>query len=142
LYSEQLRPLCQAGEEPIRVANANLLTCSPCAVGTFKPHYGYDNCFPCHEGMGMFVKACLIDDFLGVNIDFLYNGTDCNDVGITVPCLLPGYWRPPDEAIDSSTYTVYTCDVTANCIGGCMFNESCAPGVDQTSPTCGMLIFL
>lgn len=63
LYSEQLRPLCQAGEEPVRLANANLLTCSPCAVGTFKPHYGYDNCFPCHEGMGMFVKACLIDDF-------------------------------------------------------------------------------
>lgn len=62
---------------------------------------------------------------------------DCNDVGISVPCLLPGFWRPPEEAVEGLTYTVFRCDVTINCIGGCVFNASCAHGVDQTSPTCG-----
>mmetsp|Transcript_8290 Transcript_8290/g.14047 ORF Transcript_8290/g.14047 Transcript_8290/m.14047 type:complete len:880 (-) Transcript_8290:196-2835(-) len=114
LYSQQLRPKCPPGEEPVYVANANLMTCTPCVVGTYKPHYGDSSCTACHEGM------------------------DCNDVGISVPCLLPGYWRPPEEAVEGLTYTVFRCDVTINCIGGCVFNESCAHGVDQTSPTCGV----
>lgn len=63
--------------------------------------------------------------------------SDCNDVGLSVPCLLPGYWRPPQEAVNGDTYTVYVCDVDENCIGGCAFNESCKSGVEQTSPTCG-----
>ena len=64
---------------------------------------------------------------------------DCNDVGMATPCLLPGYWRPPGEAAEGEGggYTVYACDVSENCVGGCVFNHSCKTGVAQASPTCG-----
>jgi hypothetical protein len=74
---------------------------------------------------------------------------DCNDVGLSVPCLLPGFWRPPGEAQQQEekglggggglgyVYSVYGCDVFENCVGGCVFNESCKSGVSQSSPTCG-----
>ena len=60
---------------------------------------------------------------------------DCNDVGLSTPCLLRGYWRVPLD--DMSVYYVYKCDVSENCLGGCAFNQSCKEAIDQSSPTCG-----
>ena len=56
MYSSQRRPMCAAGEQPegytYPETAIELLACSPCPVGTYKPQYGDINCIVCDEGMG------------------------------------------------------------------------------------------
>ena len=55
-YSSQLRPLCEMGHQPTPYTypdtDIELLTCSPCPVGTYKMDHGGDDCTECEEGMG------------------------------------------------------------------------------------------
>jgi hypothetical protein len=68
-------------------------------------------------------------------------GADCNDVGIVVPCILPGYWRPEPpagEEGDFGKWEVFECDMVHRCLGGCQLNATCAAHVKQDSPVCGV----
>lgn len=116
-YSKQLIPYCGAGEEPI-VASDGIYTCTPCEVGYYKPSAGRESCLECPEG------------------------ADCNDVGITIPCILKGYWRAqPKSTSDMSNfkkYPIYTCDFSEICHGGCQLNQSCQNDRKQSSPVCGV----
>jgi hypothetical protein len=116
-YSKQLKPYCGAGEEPI-VASDGISTCTPCEVGYYKPLPGTDSCLTCPEG------------------------ADCNDVGITIPCILEGYWRAqpsdPNDLSNFKKYSIYICDYSEVCRGGCQLNQSCRHDRKQSSPVCGV----
>jgi hypothetical protein len=114
-YSLQYEPECPAGSEP-RVKDG-LYYCELCEVGHYKPSAGNDKCSVCPEG------------------------SDCEDVGIVVPCILKGYWRPQPpagEEGDFGKWSVFRCDVTKRCLGGCDLSATCAANVLQTSPVCGV----
>jgi hypothetical protein len=114
-YSLQYEPECPAGEEP-KVKKSNYY-CELCEVGHYKPSVGSEPCSVCPEG------------------------TDCDDVGIVVPCILKGYWRPQPpvgEEGDFGKWSVFRCDVTERCLGGCDLSATCAANVLQTSPVCGV----
>jgi hypothetical protein len=114
-YVKQYEPMCPPGEEP-DVANG-VYTCDECRVGFYKPDVGNYPCISCPDG------------------------TDCNDVGIVVPCVLPGYWRPEPpagEEGDFSKWEVFRCDMTNRCLGGCQLNATCAMNVKQDSPVCAV----
>jgi hypothetical protein len=114
-YSQQYEPECPAGSEP-RVKDG-LYYCELCEVGYYKPSAGNQRCGLCPEG------------------------TDCNDVGIVVPCILRGYWRPQPpagEEGDFKKWSVFRCDVSKRCLGGCDLSATCAANVLQTSPVCGV----
>jgi hypothetical protein len=94
-----------------------LYYCELCEVGYYKPSAGNNKCSACPEG------------------------TDCDDVGIVVPCILKGYWRsqpPPGEEGDFEKLSVFRCDVEKRCLGGCDLSATCAANVLQTSPVCGV----
>jgi hypothetical protein len=116
-YSNQLVPYCGAGQEPI-MASGGIYTCTPCEVGYYKPSAGRESCMTCPEG------------------------ADCNDVGITIPCILKGYWRAqPPNPIDLSNfkkYPIYICDFSIVCHGGCQLNQTCQHDRKQSSPVCGV----
>jgi hypothetical protein len=62
-------------------------------------------------------------------------------VGIVVPCILQGYWRPQPpagEEGDFGKWSVFRCDVSQRCLGGCVLNMTCTANVLQTSPVCGV----
>jgi hypothetical protein len=114
-YAVQYVPLCPAGSEPI--LKGSTYHCETCRVGFFKPDVGSEPCSMCPEG------------------------ADCNDVGIVVPCILPGYWRPEPpagEEGDFSKWEVFRCDLTHRCLGGCQLNATCAMNVKQDSPVCAV----
>jgi hypothetical protein len=114
-YAKQYEPMCPPGQEP-DVADG-VYTCDECRVGFYKPDVGNNACVSCPEG------------------------TDCNDVGIVVPCILPGYWRPEPpagEEGDFGKWEVFRCDITRRCEGGCQLNATCAMNVKQDSPVCGV----
>jgi hypothetical protein len=114
-YTIQYVPECPAGSEP-RVKDG-LYYCELCEVGHYKPSAGNDKCSACPEG------------------------TDCDDLGIAVPCILKGYWRPQPpagEEGDFGKWSVFRCDVAKRCLGGCVLNATCAANVLQTSPVCGV----
>jgi hypothetical protein len=116
-YSLQHKPECPAGFEPKAIGG--LYYCDLCEVGYYKPTTGNQPCSLCPEG------------------------TDCEDVGIVVPCILEGYWRPlppQGEEGDFEKWPVFTCDVTKRCMGGCNLNATCAANVLQTSPVCGVCL--
>jgi hypothetical protein len=118
-YSSQ-RPLyCPAGTESTQTSISPVIFgCTRCRVGFYKPDVGPQLCAECPEG------------------------TDCNNVGITVPCISKGYWRAQPENSndlgDFHKYKVYSCDITEGCISGCQLNETCAAGREGTSVTCGV----
>ena len=118
-YSEQLVPYCPPGEEPVLGSNG-IYICSQCNVGYYSAYWGAEKC-----------KVCPV-------------GTDCNDVGIVVPCILKDYWRsiPPsvEEEGDFQTYRVYSCDQLGVCKGGCQLNATCIGNRDDYSPTCGVCL--
>jgi hypothetical protein len=114
-YSLQYEPECPAGSEPR--AKDGLYYCALCEVGHYKASVGNEQCAVCPEG------------------------TDCDDVGIAVPCILKGYWRPQPpagEEGDFGTWPVFHCDVAKRCLGGCDPSSTCAANVLQTSPVCGV----
>lgn len=116
-YSSQLLPYCAPGMEPIK-GSSGVYTCTDCAVGFYKSTYGSTSCQKCP------------------------NGGDCNDVGVIIPCILPGYWRmnpPSEEELDDFVkYKIYRCDNEESCLGGCNLNISCSTDRIQSSPTCGV----
>ena len=114
-YTQQYIPICPAGYEPRDESSG--YTCVLCPVGTYKAYSGTESCSDCPEG------------------------ADCNDVGIVVPCPMPGYWRPlpPDEYYgDLDKYKIFKCDVEKRCNGGCQLDSTCDNHVDQLSPVCGV----
>jgi hypothetical protein len=121
-YSDQLLPYCAAGEEPVEsstssAGGASLYVCSPCEVGRYKPYAGTAFCDACPDG------------------------ADCNDVGISIPCVLENYWRdqPKSEADmgNFKKYKIYSCDIENVCKGGCILNATCHKNRRQTSVMCG-----
>jgi hypothetical protein len=118
-YSSQLIPYCAPGMEPL-LSNSGIYSCSYCAVGYYKSEYGSTLCQECPPG------------------------GNCNNVGVVIPCVLPGYWRmnPPsaDELSDFVKYKIYRCDNEESCLGGCDLNVSCSSDRVQSSPTCGVCI--
>ena len=116
-YSKQYIPYCPPGYEPVSSSSTNIISCEACAVGTYKPEYGSELCEACPEG------------------------SDCSDIAITVPCILPGYWRPePPEGQegDFDKYEIFKCDRDKNCLGGCALNSTCGYNHEQSSPVCGV----
>jgi hypothetical protein len=116
-YSVQYIPECPAGYEP--KDKSGTYTCEPCDVGYYKPYVGPEACSACPEG------------------------ADCEGVGISVPCILPGYWRPQPpagEEGDFDTWSVFKCDVRRRCLGGCDLSATCAENVIQSSPVCGVCL--
>lgn len=114
-YSKQLDPYCPPGYT--HELQVGIMSCASCMVGTYKAYHGAEAC-----------TACPV-------------GADCNDVGITVPCVLPGFWRdaPPDDSLgDFDAYPIYSCDIYDACLGGCDLTASCAEGRLHLSPTCGV----
>jgi hypothetical protein len=116
-YTSQYTPICQPGLEPID--QAGKMVCNPCDVGYYKAYVGSQPCDPCPEG------------------------ADCDDRGIAIPNILPGYWRknPPTEQAkgDFDAYRIFRCDIEKNCIGGGPdLSNLCAANFDPTSPICGV----
>ena len=114
-YATQLGPFCPPGYAPD--SQNDVMSCAACVVGTYKAYYGDSACQTCPTG------------------------ADCNNIGISVPCILPGYWRddaPTGALGDFTAYAIYTCDIKDACLGGCYLNKSCAEGRQHTSPTCGV----
>jgi hypothetical protein len=114
-YAMQYEPLCPAGSEPI--LKGSTYYCEECRVGYYKSNVGSEPCSLCPEG------------------------ADCNDVGIVVPCILPGYWRaepPAGEEGDFCKWEVFRCDISSRCLGGCQLNATCAANVRQDSPVCAV----
>jgi hypothetical protein len=114
-FSMQYEPECPAGSEP--KVKDGLYYCQLCEVGYYKPSVGNEQCYVCPEG------------------------ADCNNVGITVPCILKGYWRPQPpagEEGDFGKWSVFRCDVAKRCLGGCDLGATCAENVQQTSSVCGV----
>jgi hypothetical protein len=114
-YSLQYEPECPAGSEP-RIKDG-LYYCSLCEVGHYKSSVGNEECSTCPEG------------------------TDCDDVGIAVPCILEGYWRPQPpagEEGDFKKWPAFRCDVAKRCLGGCDLGATCAANMVQASPVCGV----
>ena len=118
-YSKQLPPYCSAGQEPI-ASSSSIFVCSPCGVGKYKPYAGSEACSSCPDG------------------------ADCNNVGITIPCVLKGYWRDKpkteEEMGDFHKYKIHSCDLEAACAGGCLLNESCHNDRRQSSVMCGTCV--
>jgi hypothetical protein len=119
-YNEQYVPYCPAGQEPIAVSETPLVfECHFCRVGFYNDAINTDPCASCPEG------------------------TDCEDIGIVIPCIKEDYWRhePPDgELGDFDRYQVYVCDILNSCKGGCVLNATCAGGREPLSPTCGVCL--
>jgi hypothetical protein len=114
-YAVQYEPSCPAGSESI--LKGSTYYCEECRVGYYKPDVGSEPCSLCPEG------------------------ADCNDVGIVVPCILPGYWRaepPAGEEGDFGKWGVFRCDIPSRCLGGCQLNATCAANVKQDSPVCAV----
>lgn len=102
--------------EPVQIS-LGFRVCTQCAVGYYSPNVGPGAC-----------KKCPV-------------GADCNDVGVVVPCVLPGYWRPvpPQDAIgDFEKYKIYSCDDFESCLGGCVLNTTCRDNRDQIAPVCAV----
>ena len=121
-YSKQLPLYCPPGREPTKSkesSNADdILKCVHCIVGYFSPDFGPEACRKCPQG------------------------TDCNDIGVVIPCVSPGYWRAEPETAEDlgnfEKYKVYRCDIDEACEGGCIFNSTCSSGRDGSSVTCGV----
>ena len=121
--NEQLPLYCPAGSEPILVSsNPVQYSCSQCDTGEYKPEAGSHSCSRCPEG------------------------TSCDQLGVVIPCISPGYWRA-DPASDHSTgsslgdfdnYKVYSCDFDSGCLGGCALNDTCSVGRIPSSVSCGV----
>jgi hypothetical protein len=56
-------------QEPSKSSDG-VYRCSPCIVGYYKPYAGPESCIKCPTG------------------------ADCDDVGLVIPCVQRGYWRP------------------------------------------------
>jgi hypothetical protein len=99
MYRAQIVPLCSPGFQPFRdLGKADSYAyCSPCQVGYFKYSFGSDLCAICPVG------------------------TSCNNINVSRPCILPGYWRDiplmEENGGDYVNYPVYQCDYASNCIG-------------------------
>jgi hypothetical protein len=114
-FSVQYVPHCPAGEEPEQ--ENGVYSCEYCKVGYYKPDVGNESCKECPEG------------------------ANCDDVGIVVPCILPGYWRPvpvQGEEGNFAKWDIFRCDVSRRCLGGCDLSNSCSENVDPVSPVCGV----
>ncbi len=114
-YSDQYIPTCLPGYEPIK--DDNIYSCQKCGVGSYSAYSDTDSCRPCPEG------------------------GDCNDRGVSIPCVLPEYWRPEppaDQMGDFNKYKIFRCDITQRCLGGCQLNSTCDSNIDPTSPVCGV----
>jgi hypothetical protein len=114
-YSTQYVPTCPAGSEPVQESERYI--CSLCEVGYYKPYTGMSKCKTCPEGAA------------------------CDDVGISIPCVQPKYWRvvpPPGKEGDFNKYGIYRCDIDSRCNGGCILNATCNSEVKQDSPVCGV----
>ena len=119
-YSKQFPLLCPPGQEASKQSSDGheVFKCTYCDVGFYSPDLGPQACLKCPEG------------------------TDCNDVGVAIPCISPGYWRaePPksEELGNFETYPVFECDIDEACIGGCSLGSTCAQGRKGSSVTCGV----
>jgi hypothetical protein len=114
-FSVQYLPQCPAGQEP--ELESGVYSCENCKVGYYKPNVGNESCKECPEG------------------------ADCDDVGIVVPCILPGYWRPvpaQGEEGNFDDWGIFRCDVSRRCLGGCDLSNSCSENVNPTSPVCAV----
>jgi hypothetical protein len=120
-YSKQHDLHCPAGMEPIQTSLEPVIYgCAQCRVGYYSSYVGPTACLACPDG------------------------TDCNDVGIEIPCISSGYWRaePPnlEDHGDFNLYPVYSCDIVEGCVSGCELNDTCAVGREGTSVTCGVCL--
>ena len=116
-YSKQYIPYCPPGYEPILNSANRIYSCSACGVGYYKPYPGQEACSGCPEG------------------------ADCEDIAISVPCVLPGYWRPQPPSGQEGNfdkYEIFECDRADRCNGGCNLNATCADDFKQDSPVCGV----
>lgn len=118
-YSQQTQLHCPAGMESTQTSQSPVIFgCTQCRVGFYKPNVGPEMCTECPDG------------------------TDCNDVGISVPCISRGFWRaiPSNDYNlgDFSLYPVFSCDIPEGCVSGCELSEICAVGRVATSVTCGV----
>ena len=123
-YSTQLRLYCPPGQESVEDTNFQISSssnpvsqCALCKVGYYKAEYGSASCSRCPLGV------------------------DCQDVGITVPCILADYWRAepatPEQQGDFAAFAVYSCHDGGICLGGCDLNATCDPTRAHQSPICG-----
>lgn len=118
-YSKQQPLYCAAGMEPsITTLTPVIYSCTSCRVGTYSADVSPDPCQICPDG------------------------TECNDVGIQIPCISNGYWRAEplvkEQLGDFQTYPVFACDFVEGCVSGCTLNDTCAEGRVGTSVTCGV----
>ena len=87
-------------------------------MGTYKYNLGSNTCIQCPVG------------------------TNCDNIGIDLPCVSPGYWRDISsitaDASDFSTYPAHSCDLKDSCLGTCGLNLPCASSSLSDSPTCAI----
>ena len=119
-YSKQVPLYCPPGQEPSKVSSGTdeVYKCTHCLVDYYSADTGSEACRKCPQG------------------------TNCDDVGVAIPCVSPGYWRAEPETAEDlgnfELYKVHQCDIDEACEGGCIFNSTCSSGRDGSSVTCGV----
>jgi hypothetical protein len=122
-YTYQLAPYCSSGQESSRLSSdPPSYACVLCASGKYKYEAGYNSCQMCPTG------------------------SNCTYLSTTEPCVYNGFWRDPHAFMNDSylldyhKYPIYSCDYSDACLGTCLYpyNESCALGYKQSSPTCAV----